>query len=879
MQRSHPLQPPDQSFGHAIAALPEPAVFLTTDGRATTIVFANRAALAAGPDLVGASLGDFAASLRLSNTDLRELEQAVRHRRPTRLQLATRTGAAASLDVTPLPGTSGGELTMLRWFPEADAATPTFGTIADHIPDPVFVLELDGPPPVRIAYVNRAATSCYGYTAEEMLGQSILSLLDAPSTAALAPERLSRLRHGEVVTFEGVHRRKDGSEMPIEARACMITWHGQPAILAIDRDVSARQQTANELATAVDRLRLALGAGRMGIFDWDVATNRIVWSPFHFELFGYPPDSTFEVTFDHFKNRIHSDDWAALETTLTTARDQHTEYHHEARVVRPDGSVRWFSGTGRFHFDAQGRATRMLGVVRDETERHEAAATLRERTRLLTALIDGCPIGIQAFRPDGTSQRMNPAMQRLLGLPRPLADIETYDIRNDAVARRIGTASAFEQCVQGKPTPIARYEVDLTSPEYDRWPLARRRLVMDCVFFPVFDEDGRVASVVSFTWDVCDAVEAERTRQRLEEQLRHAQKLEAIAMLAGGVAHDFNNVLTAVLGFSDMLRGLMPRSDPNRDLVEQIKMAADRGASLTRQLLAFSRKQLVRAEVLDLATEVHALVPMLRRLVESNVLMQVHADPCGTVLVDRGQFQQVLLNLVVNARDAMPKGGQLTIRAGQGQLDACVPATRISITDTGTGMSDEVKAHLFEPFFTTKEPGRGTGLGLATVHGIVTQAGGRIELESTLGKGTTVHVLWPRHGQAAGAATPATPCSRREQVLVVDDDAVNRDLAAKILTHDGYKVLTAASGEDALARFADAHIDLLAVDVVMPGMDGQVLAAAMTVRRPALPVVFLSGYAGSVLSPGSLERPRRWFLQKPFSADQLVRTVHQAVTR
>jgi PAS domain S-box-containing protein len=728
------------AFASAFEHQPDPSLVVAAARTAPTIVFANAVARRLMLGTPGAPVGEtLVAAFGGTTEQTAELDRALASREPR--SLAWRGAATATvlaLRLTPLPDTAEErDRTLVTW---ADPHhVPPFGKLADHIPDPVFVLDPASEPRLRIVYANRAAALAYGWSTEELLARSILDL-DTPCTARHADDRLVRILAGEIVTFEGRHRRRDGSELPIEARACLVRWNDRPAILAIDRDLTARQRAADALVEANERLRLALASGRMGTWDWDIARNQIVWSPFHYELFGYPVGDPAVVTFAHFQQRVHPDDWLALVASIEAARTNRAEYHHLARVVRPDGSTRWFTGTGRFHYDQAGTAVRMLGVVHDETERYEA----------------------------------------------------------------------------------------------------------------------------------------ERTRQRLEDQLRHAQKLEAIGLLAGGVAHDFNNVLTAVMGFGDLIRDASADA-ATRGLAEEIKLAATRGAHLTRQLLAFSRKQVVRTELIDPATEVTTFLPMLRRLCDDRVPIDFEAGRVHGIQADRSQLQQVLMNLVVNARDAMPNGGRIRITLGPGQLDDGVDAVRLSVADTGTGMTDEVKAHLFEPFFTTKAPGKGTGLGLATAWGIVNQAGGRIEVDSTPDVGSTFHVLWPCSDARFDGSRPTTPRHDRMHVLVVEDDTANRTLATRILRHAGFHVQQAPDGESALVLAAKSdQIDVLLTDVLMPGMSGRQLAERMQQMRPGFRTVFMSGFMGDELLRNGIQRERVRFLQKPYSADQLVRAISAA---
>ena len=376
-------------------------------------------------------------------------------------------------------------------------------------------------------------------------------------------------------------------------------------------------------------------------------------------------------------------------------------------------------------------------------------------------------------------------------------------------------------------------------------------------------------------------------RRRAEELLRRSQKLEAVGRLAGGVAHNFNNQLTAILGTSEIILEESAGFGPLHEEAADIRDAARRAAALTRQLLTFSRKQVVRPRVLDLAALVAGMEPMLRRLVGEGILVETRAAPSPPlVCADPAQLEQVIVNLVANARDAMPAGGRVTletatVEVAQVSSDAGLepgPHVRLTVTDAGTGMTAEVQSHLFEPFFTTKEPGKGTGLGLSTVHGIVKQAGGDVRVRSELGKGSAFDVYLPLAEavpEAERAEDPGAVAAGTGTVLLVDDEPMVRRLVARLLRDMGCEVLEAAGGEEALgiAGGFRGDIDLLVTDVLMPGMDGPELAKLVRSARPGLEVLFISGCtergpgAGEPIDPGSV------FLQKPFSPTDLGRCV------
>ncbi len=383
-------------------------------------------------------------------------------------------------------------------------------------------------------------------------------------------------------------------------------------------------------------------------------------------------------------------------------------------------------------------------------------------------------------------------------------------------------------------------------------------------------------------------------RKRLGEQLRQAQKMEALGRLAGGIAHDFNNLLTAIISYSELLLETLGEVEPARRHAEEILRAADRAAALTRQLLAYSRQQVLAPQVLNLNTVVSGLERLLRRLIGEDIeLSTALAAGLRRVKIDPGQIEQVLMNLAVNARDAMPTGGKLSISTANVELDEAYAwnhvdvqpgaYVRLSVSDTGTGMSEEVRARVFEPFFTTKDVGRGTGLGLATVHGIIKQSEGHIEVESAPGQGTAFHVYIPQVIEPARPTMHAMPRPEllrgTETVLLVEDDDVVRGLMRTVLERHGYTVLEASQGIEAL-QLSSQHqgpLHMLLTDVVMPHMNGRQLYSQLAAHRPGLKVLYMSGYTGGAIAHlGELE-PEAAFLQKPFPAEALARKLREVL--
>jgi nitrogen-specific signal transduction histidine kinase/CheY-like chemotaxis protein len=382
-------------------------------------------------------------------------------------------------------------------------------------------------------------------------------------------------------------------------------------------------------------------------------------------------------------------------------------------------------------------------------------------------------------------------------------------------------------------------------------------------------------------------------RRTLEEQFHQAQKMEAVGRLAGGVAHDFNNLLTAILCYCDLVLAETSPGDQSREDIEEIQKAGNRAARLTSQLLAFSRKQIIEPTLLDLNDIVSDLREMLGRIIGEDVKIVPRLRPdVAPVKADRGQIEQVLLNLAVNARDAMPTGGTLTIETENVALDEHYakthmhvspgPHVALTVADTGIGMTPEVHARLFEPFFTTKAPGKGTGLGLATVYGIVTRCGGNIGVYSEEGRGTVFKVYFPRADVSELVATDAAPIARAhvgsETVLVVEDEGSLRELARRLLHQQGYTVLTASSAVEARRLFEEnPTIDLLVTDVVMPGASGPELTRQLIADRPALKVIYMSGYTEDAIVEHGVVKPGVAFLNKPFTSRTLGEKIRQVL--
>ena len=517
----------------------------------------------------------------------------------------------------------------------------------------------------------------------------------------------------------------------------------------------------------------------------------------------------------------------------------------------------------------------MLRVALDE---RLTGFSLRQSEERLALALTSAEMGVWEWTTATNAVTWSEGLERLAGLaPGSFGGtLDAFVQRVHPDDRRL-VSEAIQLSVTD-PARKERFEVEfrfLLQSGDVRWVLGHGRIFRDA--------EGRPTRMLGVAADIT-------ARRRLEQQFQQAQKMEAIGQLAGGVAHDFNNLLTVITGYTELLMQKLVPGDPARGPLNEIKKAGERSASLTHQLLAFSRSQMVVTRVLDLNGVVRDVEKMLHRLIGEDIQLATLLQPgLRTVRADAGQIEQVLVNLAVNSRDAMPQGGKLTIETCDVDLseaDAAVhpgvragPYVRLSVTDTGVGISEAVKGHLFEPFFTTKAKGKGTGLGLAVVHGIVRQSGGHIEVESTVGSGTCVRIHLPLAAQAATperhAPGPSTAPRGSETILVVEDEQAVRELSRRVLAECGYAVLVAGDGDEAL-RVVHAHsgpIHLAVTDVVMPGTGGAALAVELLRLRPDMRILYLSGYTDDEVVRHGISQDQVDFLQKPFSPLALAQKV------
>jgi two-component system cell cycle sensor histidine kinase/response regulator CckA len=553
---------------------------------------------------------------------------------------------------------------------------------------------------------------------------------------------------------------------------------------------------------------------------------------------------------------------------------------------KKDGTIFWVSLNARFFKNEQGKVAGAECFARDISEREQVADRLRASEERYKQLVDNTDTGFVVIDEQGIVVSANEPYVRLAGAKR-MEDVVGHSVTEwTAPDQRENNARAVALCArQGS---IQDFET-----VYQHADGTRVEVTINATVEETAEGGKRLASLCR---DITARKRAEAERENLEQQLRLSQRLESIGSLAGGIAHDFNNLLSVILCCTDFALGRVTDDDRARDELLEVKKAGERAVALTRQLLAFSRKQVLQPVVLDLNQIAAGVEKMLRRILGEDIdYVQVLAPDLGVVRADPGQIEQVLMNLVVNARDAMPTGGKLTIETCNVDLDeeyaarhvATKPGAyvRLVVSDTGCGMDAATQARVFEPFFTTKEKGKGTGLGLSTVYGIVKQSGGNIWVYSEPGQGTTFKIYLPRVFSAektvTGSRLAAVPdrATGTETILVVDDEKAIRHIAKGILGAAGYTVLTAAAASNALltSKAHQGKIHLLLTDVVMPHVSGRALAESLAVARPGIKVLYMSGYTDdAIVHHGTLD-PGTHFIGKPFSGADLTKKVREVL--
>ncbi|HUK47427.1 MAG TPA: PAS domain S-box protein [Terriglobales bacterium] len=773
------------------------------------------------------------------------------------------------------------ELTVTRNFPQepmfvvhlrditahkrSEEAMIWLAAIVESSDDAIIGKDLDG----KIISWNKGAEAMYGYTAEEVIGRHI-SVLVPDGYSDEIPKIMQQVKQGQRIKgLETVRKSKNGSLLNVWLTISPVqaTDGSLVGASAIARDITSEKLAQEALRTARDT---SVYSSPVPIVAADVNGAVTVWNPAAAQVFGWSEKEVLGkplpiIPLDDMQeaDRMHQ---RLLSGEILTGI--------EVRRQKRDGACITVSLSASPLFDQNKKVKGMIGFLTDISARKQAEEAWRRAEEKYRSIFENAEEGIYQVTPEGKYISANPALAHMLGFESPQALI---DNRNQAERPRHVNPerlSGFLRSIEEHGS-VRNFEFEIRRQD-------GKMIWISTSAHAVRDGNGRLLHFEGTVQDVTEPRE-------LEHQLRHVQKMEAVGRLAGGVAHDFNNILMAISSYSELLSKLTKEESTKR-YTDEIMKAVSRGSSVTQGLLTFSRKQVSSPKVIDINEVIAEQLDMLKRLIPESIdLSFLPADSACHVTADPTQIEQIVMNLVINARDAMPYGGRIGIEtatdnAGEKTGGASHDHVVLKVRDNGSGMDADTKSHLFEPFYTTKEVGKGTGLGLATVFGIVKQSMGHIAVQSEVNQGTTFTITLPRvegTAEAASATEIVEDAGNGETILLVEDEAAVRDPAAEYLVACGYNVLTAASGLTALklAKQRKEPIDLLLTDLVMPGMSGRELAEKISDLHSETKIVFMSGYSNNVLSSHQLLDSRHVLLQKPVQLKVLSNCIRRILNR
>ena len=773
-----------------------------------------------------------------------------------------------------------------------------YRSILENIAEGYYEVDLAG----NFTFFNDSVCRMMGYPREELMGMNNRQYMDQENAKKLYQTFNKVYKTGKPTEEFGWEIiRKDGAKRFVGASVSLIKdSRGQPTgFRGIVRDITERKRAEEELLKSEEKYRFITDRINDVVWILDTKLRPTYVSPSVLKVLGFTPEERLGQTLrdrvtpasaekvqEILKHELQRDRERGVDPDRSLTLE--LEYYHK------DGSIVWVEQVVGFIRDGEGNVVGIHGVSRNINERKRAEEALRESEARYRLLAENANDVIWTIDMDLNITYISPSVKQARGytveeaMAQTLPEIytpESLAVAIHAFEEELAIESREEKDLNRSRTLELEYKCKDGSTIWSEVKLS---------FFR--DSSGRAIGILGVGRNITERKKAEKEKAELQQQLQQSQKMEAIGRLAGGIAHDFNNLLTVIKGYCDLALMGLREEGPLRRAIDEINKAGDRAATLTHQLLAFSRRQILELKIVDLNDILRNLNKMLRRLIGEDIeLVTILGEDLGKVRVDPGQMEQVVMNLAVNARDAMPMGGRLILETSnvevgeeyaRSHVDLKVGSyVMLSIRDTGIGIAPEVREYIFEPFFTTKERGKGTGLGLSMVYGIVHQSGGFIGVESELGRGTTFKIYFPRvvervEGLEARPVKQEMPRGS-ETVLVVEDDGAVRNLASQILKKQGYRVLEASSGEEALGLYGvmKEPIHLVLTDVVMPQMSGRELADHLISFHPKMKILYMSGYTDdAIVQHGVLEEGVS-YIQKPFTMEGLAKRVREVLNK